>query len=271
MTGGIVENGKVMGTAAVEGKLWGAKAHIWAEAQEPAWRPVFDRVLTLSNVGAGTRYLDIGCGAGGALTVAAERRALVSGLDASEALVGIARRRLPDADIVVGDMEKLPFPDDTYNVVSGINAFQFAGDTVTALKEAGRVCHPNGIVIALVWGEREYCQLMRVTQAALSPLLPPSGPPARPLGTNGQLEEAMRAAGMVPNNGGSFDTALIYPTLETAVTALSSSGLANRAEAHAGAETVGNALEAALRPFVQPEGSVSLDNRFVWATAAPGL
>ena len=48
------------------------------------------------------------------------------GLEASEALLGIARQRLPDADLRVGDMESLPYQDDTFDLVTGFNPFFFA-------------------------------------------------------------------------------------------------------------------------------------------------
>jgi hypothetical protein len=35
-----------MGTAQIQGELWGAKAADWAELQEPAWKPVFEAALS---------------------------------------------------------------------------------------------------------------------------------------------------------------------------------------------------------------------------------
>jgi cyclopropane fatty-acyl-phospholipid synthase-like methyltransferase len=62
--------------------LWGARALDCASASEPAWRDVFIAVLDQARIGKGTRHLDIGCGAGGALVIARERGAHVSGFDA---------------------------------------------------------------------------------------------------------------------------------------------------------------------------------------------
>jgi SAM-dependent methyltransferase len=66
-------------------------------------------VLDAAAVGAGTRVLDVGCGSGLALVLAARRAAAPSGQDISPGLLGIARERLPDADLREGDMETLPF------------------------------------------------------------------------------------------------------------------------------------------------------------------
>ncbi len=89
---------------------------------------------------------------------------MVCGLDASKNLAEIARRRLPGATIEVGEMESLPFADETFDVVTGINSFQFAGDIAAALREARRVCRRSGTVAMLVWGRREDCGVLTSVQ-----------------------------------------------------------------------------------------------------------
>jgi ubiquinone/menaquinone biosynthesis C-methylase UbiE len=149
--------------------LWGARAFDWASASEPAWRDVFIAVLDQARVGKGTRHLDIGCGVGGALVIARERGAHVSGFDASEPLANIARERLPGAKILTGDMEDLPFVDETFDVVTGINAFQYARDQRKAIAEAARVTRKGGAVTLLVWGPREKCDLLGEVMPHLGP------------------------------------------------------------------------------------------------------
>lgn len=46
---------------------------------------------------------------------------------------------MPDADLRVGAMEQLPWPDDSFDVVTAINAVQFAADVGAAVAEAARV------------------------------------------------------------------------------------------------------------------------------------
>src|SRR2546427_9346029 len=82
-----------MGTAPIQGALWGARARDWADLNEPAWRPVFEAAMDQAGVRAGTKLLDIGCGSGGALMVARDRGAEPTGLDAAANLVAIARER----------------------------------------------------------------------------------------------------------------------------------------------------------------------------------
>jgi cyclopropane fatty-acyl-phospholipid synthase-like methyltransferase len=58
-------------------------------------RSLFDAVFDATGVGAGIKFLDIGCGSGLACTIAADRGANVCGLDASPGLLAIARQRVP--------------------------------------------------------------------------------------------------------------------------------------------------------------------------------
>jgi ubiquinone/menaquinone biosynthesis C-methylase UbiE len=80
--------------------------------------PFYEAVFDALGIGPGTQLLDVGCGAGLALQLAAKRGATVTGLDASEGLVAVARRRNPDGDIRVGELEELPFPDGVYSAAT---------------------------------------------------------------------------------------------------------------------------------------------------------
>jgi cyclopropane fatty-acyl-phospholipid synthase-like methyltransferase len=62
---------------------------------EPYARTANDALFDRAGVGPETRLLDIACGSGYAASVAAGRGAEVAGLDASEALIAIARGARP--------------------------------------------------------------------------------------------------------------------------------------------------------------------------------
>jgi ubiquinone/menaquinone biosynthesis C-methylase UbiE len=100
-------------------------------------------VLERTGVGPDTRYLDVGCGGGGAVQLAAARGAQVSGIDAADTLLAIARERTPKGDFHIGDLEALPFDDATFDVVTGFNSFQYAANPAVALGEA-RQERPDG-------------------------------------------------------------------------------------------------------------------------------
>ena len=54
-----------------------------------------------------------------ATQLAAKLGASVTGLDASEAELSIARERVPDGDFRQGEMEELPYADASFDVVHG--------------------------------------------------------------------------------------------------------------------------------------------------------
>jgi SAM-dependent methyltransferase len=260
-----------VGTAEMQGALWGARAEDFAEANEPGWRAVFDAALAHAGIHRGTRHLDIGCGAGGALVASRALGADVAGLDASANLVAIARRRLPRARIEVGEMEAQPFGDGSFDVVTAINSVQFAGDPVRALDEARRVTRPDGAVLILVWGRREDCELISITASAVFALLPPSpqgAAPPRPWAEPGVIENLMREAGLVPVEDGEFPGALEFPDAATATRAVLSASA--RAIAHAGIEAVTDVIAATLPKVTRRDGAVVWNNRFRWVKASAG-
>lgn len=94
----------------------------------------------------GERVLDIGCGAGKALLLAAEMVGAENcfGIDPTKALVDTARKRLPGASIAVGMAEDLPFADDSFDVVWTIASPHHWDDRHRGLKEVARVLKPGG-------------------------------------------------------------------------------------------------------------------------------
>jgi SAM-dependent methyltransferase len=258
-----------MGTAAVQGELWGAKARDWADVQEPAWRAVFEEILSLAGVGPGKSILDIGCGAGGALALALQSGAEIAGLDASQSLIAIARERLPGARLEIGEMEDLPFSDGTFDIVTGINAFQFAEEIVRALAEARRVCRRGGTVMMVVWGERERCQLPTLMSRTVAPLMPPGSGPPMPLAEPGVIERLMESAGLRPTGSGTIDGSLAFGDRETTLRAFASAGIVIRAERHSGTEKVRRAIAEALPEYTRPDGRIVLLNQFRWVKATP--
>jgi SAM-dependent methyltransferase len=255
-----------MGTAEIQGALWGARSRDWADVQEPAWRPTFEAILAAAEVGRGTKLLDLGCGSGGALVIARDLGAEVAGLDASENLVALARERLPGARIEVGDLEQLPFPDGTFDVVLSINALQFVGDVVQALREASRVCRPGGIIMLVAWGRREDCEFLSITMPAVFALLPPGGgpPPRPPMGGAGVIEALMRDAGINPVRSGEITSTLTYKNVDDAMRAILSG--AARTIAHAGEDAVRKAIVGTLPAVSRANGAIIYSNRFRWVS-----
>jgi 2-polyprenyl-3-methyl-5-hydroxy-6-metoxy-1,4-benzoquinol methylase len=110
-----------MGSAEIQAQMWGARARDWADAGESTSIDMFNTILDKTAVTGKTNLLDIGCGSGMFCQMASTRGAKVSGIDASEQLVNIARERVPLGDFRAGEMEDLPYPDATFDLVTGIN------------------------------------------------------------------------------------------------------------------------------------------------------
>jgi SAM-dependent methyltransferase len=258
-------------TSGINGQLWGARARDWAEVQEGQFAAGYDDVLARAGVGPGTRLLDAGCGAGMAATRAAGLGASVSGIDAAPLLLDIARERVPTGDFREGDLEDLPFADASFDVVTGFNAFQFAGNPVQALTEARRVSRPGGLVAVMTWGRPEGMEAASLV-AALRPLLP-TPPPGAPgpfaLSDPDRLADFVARAGLTPRDIIEGETHWAYPDEATALRGLNSSGVAIRAAGIAGEAAVTAAHAAAVAPFLQPDGSFRIGARYmaVLATA----
>jgi ubiquinone/menaquinone biosynthesis C-methylase UbiE len=122
------------GSAKRWGPLWGARAADWALSEDQQ-TPTYEAALSRVELKPGQSVLDIGCGVGAFLRLVAERGARPFGLDASRELLKIARRRLPDGDLRVGDMEALPYEDNSFDLVTGFNSFFFADDIGRAWRQ----------------------------------------------------------------------------------------------------------------------------------------
>jgi ubiquinone/menaquinone biosynthesis C-methylase UbiE len=135
-----------VGRAAEQSRLWGAATRDWAEICEPLSRPLHEATLAALAPLAGLRLLDVGCGAGLAMLLAARQDARVTGLDVAVPMLRMARERLPEAVLQAGDLQALPFDDGTFDVVTAFNAVQYAADPGAAMAELARVTRPRGRV-----------------------------------------------------------------------------------------------------------------------------
>jgi SAM-dependent methyltransferase/alkylhydroperoxidase family enzyme len=129
---------------------WGRLAVDFATLSEPANCREYVALHERLRVRAGDRLLDLACGAGLALELAAVRGATCSGIDASGRLVAVARDRSPAADVRVGDMNALPWEDGSFDVVTSCRGIW--GTTPAAVQEALRVLAPGGRLGLTVWG-----------------------------------------------------------------------------------------------------------------------
>jgi SAM-dependent methyltransferase len=130
---------------------WGRRAAEFSTLLEPAHCREYVAVHHHLGIAGGDRVLDVACGSGLAMELARLRGAVCSGIDASPRLVAVARERNPDGDIRVGDMQALPWKDETFDVVTSFRGIW--GTVPVAVTEAHRVLVPGGRLAMTVWGD----------------------------------------------------------------------------------------------------------------------
>lgn len=91
----------------------------------------------------GERWLDVGTGSGGMALRAARAGALVTGVDVAPEAVEAAGKS-GEAEFLVADVQALPFPDASFDVVVSAFGAHFAADHALAARELARDCRPGG-------------------------------------------------------------------------------------------------------------------------------
>lgn len=251
-----------MGSAAVQGELWGAEARDWADLAEPSTAPLWRAILDAAGVGPGKELLDIGCGAGGFASLAAQRGAKVYGLDASEVLLKIARERVPSGTFEHGDSEHLPYPDGRFDVVVACNSIQFAEDQKRAAREARRVLKAEGKFAIGMWCEPERCDMSSVSKSVASLAPAPSAPTVPSLSEKSNLIQLVESAGFRVVHEGDVECPFEFESLDTGWRTIRSAGMLVALRRKLGEDRVKDAVLPALEPFRAADGSVRLSNWF---------
>jgi SAM-dependent methyltransferase len=253
-----------MGSQAAQAQLWGRQPKDWSSIQEPTGKAGYDYALSALKLTGQETLLDIGCGTGVFLSLAAPKVRWIVGFDATVEFAEEARRRLPAYPFLVGDMEDLPLPDEAYDIVTGFNSFQYAANVSNALAEALRVLKPGGRLVAMIWGNKEDCQAA-VSLGAIGGLLPPP-PPGTPgpfaLSEQQALEKTLEKAGFTNVQSTDIDTIWDYPDVATLLRGFLSTGPATKAIATVGYDKVAETVTATLAPFTRPDGHVVYKNKF---------
>jgi SAM-dependent methyltransferase len=140
-------------------ELKAKSAHVWSSAPwEQAAHllaPVHERLVRALEPKPGERWLDAGTGTGAVAFLAARAGADVSGLDLAPGLIETAGRLAQEAGLAirfeVGDAEKLPVADESFDVVSSSMGVIFAPDHGAVARELARVLAPGGRLGFTAW------------------------------------------------------------------------------------------------------------------------
>ena len=255
------------GSARRWGPLWGARPLDWALSEDQQ-TPTYEAALKRVEPPRGRAVLDVGCGVGAFLRLVTERGVRAFGIDASRALIELARERLPRAELRVGEMEALPYEDDSFDLVTGFNSFFFA-DIAGAVREAGRVAKSGAPVIIQVWGPHNRNDLEAMKEIA-RPFFPPrpADAPAEPdYSKPGVLEDIATTAGLAPEQAFDASWAFEFPDEDTMTRALAAPGGLALLVGHKREPEFKQALIDGLAPYRQADGSYTLRNEYHYLIA----
>jgi SAM-dependent methyltransferase len=140
------------------------------ETRISVWQPDADggspqdvALVALAEVRPG-RLLEVGCGTGAlAARCVVELRCEVVALDSSEEMVAATRERGIEA--VVGDVQRLPFDDATFDAALAAWMLYHVPDRNRAIGELARVLRPDGRLVAITTGRDHLAELGRLVGA----------------------------------------------------------------------------------------------------------
>lgn len=97
------------------------------------------------------KILDLGCGPGWLSYELSKKGFAVTGCDAAQAQINLAKKNYPELSFVVADPQvKLPFADGEFNVIVASLIINDLNDQPAALKEIRRVLKPGGKFINII-------------------------------------------------------------------------------------------------------------------------
>lgn len=102
----------------------------------------------------GLKILDLGCGNGRISELIQKHDCDYIGMDNSEGQINEARKLFPNVKFEIGDLVRIPLPDNSLDQIWTIAAFHHLTDKKTraeALQEMKRVLKPGGIIIMTNW------------------------------------------------------------------------------------------------------------------------
>lgn len=254
-----------MSTKQVQGKLWSVAPHYWSTYFEPFFLPLYKKTLEQVALTEESLVLDAGCGSGLFSHMAISTGAQVIGVDAAPGLLEVAKERNPQNNFMEEDLESLPFATGSFDVVTGFNSFQYAGNFTNALSEAKRVLKTGGRMVIGIWDMPQHSDATNVLKA-ISTLLPP--PPAGTpgpfaLSEDGKIESICNSIGLKMLYKTKVPCPFLYYTKEDAIKSFMGTGPAAAAMNHVSEKAVQKTIATAMQPYHLTEDIYHLQNSFL--------
>jgi SAM-dependent methyltransferase len=161
--------------------------------------PVAAQLVAFAGIRAGEDHLDVATGTGVVAVTAARLGARVHGLDLTPALLECARENAQIAGVDVtwseGDAEQLPYPDQSFDVVTSEFGHMFAPRPEVVLSEFRRVLRPGGRIAFATWPPEHFVGRFFALVSRYAPP-PPAGMAPPPLwGNPAIVTERLQSAG----------------------------------------------------------------------------
>ena len=116
---------------------------------------IAEQLCDSADLRAGWRVLDVATGSGNAAIAAARHGCTAVGVDYVPSLLERGRKRAAAeglaVELVEGDAEALPFPDESFDAVTSVFGTMFAPDHQQTADEVLRVCVPGGTIALGSW------------------------------------------------------------------------------------------------------------------------
>jgi SAM-dependent methyltransferase len=171
---------------------------MWASGDYPSMvetflLPLGPRLVEACGIEAGMSVLDVAAGTGNASIPAAQRGARVTASDLTPELFEAGRRRADaegvELEWVEADAERLPFDDESFDVVMSSIGAMFAPHHQDVADELVRVCRPGGTIGLLCWTPEGMIGALFRTMGPFAPPPPPGAQPPPLWGSEQHLRE----------------------------------------------------------------------------------
>ena len=202
-------------------EFWSTSAGGWVQHRQifdSELAPFGDVLIETLAPGPGTRLLDIGCGTGTLLELAAQRGATGVGVDISPMMIEAATERVPAASFIVDDAQT----DDLaahgpFDAVTSRFGVMFFDDPARAFTNLRRAAAPEADLNCVVWRSAAENPFMTTAERAAAPFLPEM-PPRKPdepgqfaFADRARVESILRSAGWTGIDIQPLDVACTLP------------------------------------------------------------
>jgi ubiquinone/menaquinone biosynthesis C-methylase UbiE len=151
------------------------RSDIGSRVYQARYRTVLARIDRL-RIPAGSRVLEVGCGAGHTTIALARRGFVVEALDAAQAMADQTREHVEQSGLSnqvrtgVGDVYRLPYRDGEFRLVVAIGVLPWLADRDAAVREMQRVTAPGGHLLLTMDNSMSFSRWL---DPSLNPLLLP--------------------------------------------------------------------------------------------------